>query len=542
MTHGSSTGAQAVAFTLRALGVEVAFGLPGVHNLALWPALHEAGIRIVGARHEQGTVYAADGLARATGGLGVALTTTGPGAANTIGAVGEAWASHSPVVVIATDIPSTQRRRGVYRGVLHESIAQAAMFVAVTKSTIDVADADGISAAIVTAATIACSAPTGPVYVGIPTDLLDVPAPIVDAPSAEWNQDRSDVQPVIDAIAASERPLVWVGGGGRDAGAGIDALASRLGAPVVTTYQARGVLPIDHPLLVGAPPHEPPVIELIERADLAIVIGSDLDAMNTMGWRLPFPRRRVAINIDEADATKNYAMDVVLATDARTTEVLAGAVPERSPWAGDLAALITTLRDELRKDPETAESIAFLERTEAALPADALVFADMCIPGYWLAGHFRVRSPRALHYPMGWGTLGFAFPAAIGAAAALRRERQPVVSVSGDGGMLFAIGELATAAQEALPLTAVVVDDGGYGMLRYGHDPDLDYGTELTTPDFAAVALGFGIAAHTVDGVGDDYEAALRTAVASGAPNLLHVRARLFPPRSTSPRWPLRGA
>jgi acetolactate synthase-1/2/3 large subunit len=166
----------------------------------------------------------------------------------------------------------------------------------------------------------------------------------------------------------------------------------------------------------------------------------------------------------------------------------------------------------------------------------------MCIPGYWLAGHYRVHTSRSLHYPMGWGTLGYAFPAAIGAAAALRHDGRAVVSVSGDGGMLFALGELAVLAQEQLPLTAVVVDDGGYGMLRFGHDPADDLGTELHTPDFAAVARGFGIDARTVDGVGAEYEAALRDAIASGVPNVLHVRARLHPPRSTSPRWPLRGA
>jgi thiamine pyrophosphate-dependent acetolactate synthase large subunit-like protein len=446
------------------------------------------------------------------------------------------------VAAIATDIATTQRRSGVYRGALHESIAQAAMFVAVTKSTIDVADADGIGAAIVTAATLARSAPSGPVYVGIPTDLLDLEASLVDDPRGEWASHAGDVGPLLDAVAASERPLLWVGGGARDAGRGIAALASRLGAPVVTTYQARGVLPADDPLLVGAPPHEPPVIELIRRADLAIVVGSDLDAMNTMAWRLPLPDRRVAINVDPVDAAKNYSMDAVLGADARITESIAAAVPPREPWAGDLGALVATLRDELRSAPETSESLGFLERTEAALPGNAIVFADMCIPGYWLAGHYRVRTARSLHYPMGWGTLGFAFPAAIGAAAGLAGERRPVVSVSGDGGILFAIGELATAAQERLPLTAVVVDDGGYGMLRYGRESDPHLGTELDGPDFAAVARAFGIAAVTVDGVGRDYEVALAGAVASGVPNLLHVRARLYPPRSTSPRWPLRGA
>jgi acetolactate synthase-1/2/3 large subunit len=301
------------------------------------------------------------------------------------------------------------------------------------------------------------------------------------------------------------------------------------------------VLPADHPLLVGAPPHEPPVTALIARADLAVVIGSDLDAMNTMAWKLPLPARRIAINVDPTDARKSYEMDAVLADDARVAAVLAEAVDVRPPWAGDLGALVAELRDELRTTPETTEAVEFLERTEAAVPADAAVFADMCIPGYWLAGHYRVRAPRSLHYPMGWGTLGYAFPAAIGAAAALRHDGRPVVSVSGDGGMLFALGELAAAAQEQVPLTAVVVDDGGYGMLRYGHDPAADLGTELRTPDFAAVARGFGLEARTVDGVGPAYEAALGDAIASRAPNVLHVRARLYPPRSTSPRWPLRG-
>src|SRR3954470_15048744 len=129
------TGAQLIVDLLEAEGVEVAFGLPGVHNLALWEALRGSSIRLVGVRHEQAAAYAADGYARATGRLGVALTTTGPGAANTLGGVGEAWASRSPVLVVATDIPAALRRDGVYRGVLHETDGQAAMFGPVTKAS-----------------------------------------------------------------------------------------------------------------------------------------------------------------------------------------------------------------------------------------------------------------------------------------------------------------------------------------------------------------------------------------------------------------------
>ena len=536
-----TTGAEVVALGLREHGMEAAFGLPGVHNHALWPACAAAGVRIVGTRHEQGAVYAADGLARSTGALGVALTTTGPGAANTLAGVGEAWASHSPILVIATDIPTTQRTPGVYRGALHECADQAAMFEPVTKSTIVVRTADKIGAAIHAAANDAMLAPQGPVYVEIPTDLLGTSAASTTRRAPSLPPDVG-VEPLLDAIASSLRPMLWVGGGARDAGAEIDQLATALGAPVITTYQARGVLPVDHPLLVPAPPHEPPVTALIASADLAIVVGSDLDAMNTMGWRLPLPERRVAINVDARDAVKSYAMDAVLEGDARAAGALAAACTPRAPWAGDLHALVATLRDELRDTPATRESIEFLERTEAALPDDAVVFADMCIGGYWLAGHFRVHQPRSLHYPMGWGTLGFAFPASIGAAVAHQSTGRPVVSVNGDGGMLFALGELATVAQEGLALTTVVIDDGGYGMLRYGHEHEASLGTELHTPDFAAVARGFGIAARTVHGVGTDFATALTEAVKSREPSLLHVHAHLYPPRTTSPRWPLKGA
>src|SRR4051812_28083598 len=158
-----ATGAQIIVAELERAGVEVCFGLPGVHNLALWAQLRSSSIRLIGVRHEQAAAYAADGFARATGRFGDALTTTGPGAANTLGAVGEAWASRSPVLVIATDIPSTLRRPGVYRGVLHETDGQAEMFTPVVKASFHGAEA-------IEDAIVACT--DRPVYLEIPTDKL----------------------------------------------------------------------------------------------------------------------------------------------------------------------------------------------------------------------------------------------------------------------------------------------------------------------------------------------------------------------------------
>ncbi|MET0973414.1 MAG: thiamine pyrophosphate-binding protein, partial [Thermoleophilaceae bacterium] len=166
------TGAALAVAALEQAGVEVAFGLPGVHNLRLWRELNGSPIRLVGVRHEQTAAYAADGYARASGRLGVALTTTGPGAANTLAAVGEAWASRQPTLVIATDIPSTARRHGVWRGVLHEATDQAAMFTPVVKEAYRVARPEHVGAVIGVAAQMALAPPARPVYVEIPTDLL----------------------------------------------------------------------------------------------------------------------------------------------------------------------------------------------------------------------------------------------------------------------------------------------------------------------------------------------------------------------------------
>src|SRR4051812_4734400 len=194
-------GAQVIVEELERAGVSVCFGLPGVHNLALWSALRESSIRLVGVRHEQAAAYAADGYARATGQLGVALTTTGPGAANTLGAVGEAWASRPPVLVIATDIPSSLRRPGEYRGVLHETDGQAAMFAPVVKSTHLALDASAVASAAAAAVCDAVTAPTRPVYLEIATDLLAAVVPegrFFPSPVGEVALDLSEVNALLE--------------------------------------------------------------------------------------------------------------------------------------------------------------------------------------------------------------------------------------------------------------------------------------------------------------------------------------------------------
>ncbi len=541
---GILTGASLAVAALERAGVEVAFGLPGVHNLPLWRALGESPIRLVGVRHEQTAAYAADGYARAGGRLGVALTTTGPGAANTLGAVGEAWASRQPILVIATDIPARLRRPGVWRGVLHEATDQAAMFEPVVKKTIRVRRAAELEHAVTEAARIALAPPARPVYLEVPTDLLgeevtDVPEPHARG-ELQRGPDEAHLARALELIERSRRPLIWAGGGALQAGAGeaLAQLAERLVAPVILTYSARGLLPPDHPCLVAASPHVPQVGALWDEADVVIAIGSDLDGMMTQGWKQPQPPHLIAINVDPADAAKNYLPDVLLEADAAEA---AARLAERITPRGGLEALGQRLRAldaDVRaglaeSDPE---ALAFLDAMERALPEDAVVVCDMCIPGYWLGGFARPPKPRKLAYPLGWGTLGCAFPQGLGAALA---GAGPVVSVSGDGGFLYACGELAALAQERIPLTALIVDDGGYGMLRFDQDlkGDPREGVDLHTPDFVALARSFGVRADAVEGLGERFEGMLGHHLRLEEPTVLVANARLAPPPNVSPRW-----
>jgi thiamine pyrophosphate-dependent acetolactate synthase large subunit-like protein len=533
-------GHERLAYQLAEAGVSVAFGLPGVHNLPLWTSFAEAGIEIVGVRHEQAAGYAADGYARATGKLGVALVTTGPGAANAVCATGEAFTVGSPVLIIATDIATTVRREGVFRGALHECRDQAAMYAPVAKATFVCGSADNITAVTRRAIAVATEAPAGPVYLGLPIDLLDAPAPTPLASLERTNfATPQEQRGVVEVLSQADRVVVWIGGGAvaADCGVHVAEVAHLLAAPILTTYSARGLVPFDHPLVVTAPPQVPQVEQLWNDADVVLVIGSDLDAMMTRSWLMAQPKHIIAINVDSADAGKNYRADQVLVGDADA--VLADLVDALQPKP-HLAACIS----EVRQVNEAAWSAAREECPEAIDLLDALTFEvppetnlvlDMCVAGYWVGAFARPLVPRKVAYPIGWGTLGFALPASIGTSAA---KTGPTVVIVGDGGFMYATGELATLAQQKAAVTIVVVDDHAYGMLKYAQDtrglPNL--GVDLHTPDFVKLAESFHIEAVRVSDFGPEFVAALRAGTESGRPNLICVEAKLLPPPTTSTR------
>ncbi|MGH2800631.1 MAG: thiamine pyrophosphate-binding protein, partial [Thermoleophilaceae bacterium] len=434
----------------------------------------------------------------------------------------------------------------IWRGVLHEATDQAAMFAPVVKRTLRVTGAAQLGRAVTEAVAVALSPPQRPVYLEVPTDLLGAETDGTadtgwsPAPPRPRRPDEEHLARAAEILERSRRPLVWAGGGALQAGAGeaLALLAERLVAPVILTYSARGVLAPGHPCLVEPPPHVPEVGALWDEADAVLAVGSDFDGMMTQGWKQPQPPHLISLNVDPADAAKNYLPDVLLEADAAAG---VAALADRLTERGGLDALAHRLRDLNRSaraalhasDPEAA---GFLEAVERVLPADAAVVCDMCIPGYWLGGFHRAPAPRKLSYPLGWGTLGCAFPQGLGAALG---GTGPVVSVSGDGGFLYACGELATAAQERIPLTAVIVDDGGYGMLRFDQElkGDPREGVDLHTPDFVALARSFGVRTDAVEGLGERFEGMLGHHLRVDEPTVLVAKAELAPPPNVSPRW-----
>lgn len=522
-------------------GVRQVFGLPGVHNLAFWRETGPDVPEIVGVRHEQTTVYAADGLARATGGPGVALVTTGPGAANAAGAFGEAAASASPVLLVASEISTAVARPGVLRGVLHESRDQAAIFAPLAKAVFTPRTPEEAVRQVGEAFATALAAPRGPVYLDVPTNVLAAAAPPAGSPTSAGSPvlpADADVRRLVELLAAPRRVVLWVGGGAIAAGAApeVRELAERLGATVVPTFAGRGVLPPDHPCLVGVPPHEREVADLVAGADVLVGIGTGFDGAMTRNWTMRRPPLLANVNCAESEIAKNYEPDVAVVGDARLAlRAVLDRLPPGPRPAPDAATVGEAARERLRTDAESAEPMRLLDTLSTVTDEDTVVLADMAIPGYWLAAYGTVLRPRQLQYPMGWGTLGYALPAAVGPAAA----GLPTLAVCGDGGAMFAIGELATMAQHRLPVTVLIVDDGGYGMLRFDqrHAGDEVRGVDLARPDFVRLAESFGLKAELVSDVGEPLADALRSGLASGEPRVVVLTATLTPPRTTSPRW-----
>jgi acetolactate synthase-1/2/3 large subunit len=529
------TGGQAVVASLRAHGVEAVFGMPGVHNLALYDALCDAPeIRHVVVRHEQGAGFAADGYARATGRPGVAITTAGPGATNALTAIAEAWSDSSPVVLIASHIESPYVEEE--RGFGHELRGQLDVFQTATRFRARAARVADISPSLAEAFAQAQQGRPRPVLVQIPQDVLNDTEDVEIARPLTVARQPADVALVraaADMLARARRPAIYAGVGVHRSGAHVELLelAELLDAPVFTTAQGKGAIPEDHPLAVGNQwTGEPELIAVLGESDLVLAVGTRFGATDTDKWQLPLPPAVIRVDADADEVTRNVPAEVALVGDART--VLRQLLEVCAPRDGRVSRRGSVQTVKAKSDTAATgawpEPMRFLRDLRAGLARDAIVFCDSLIQ-YWAARHFPVYAPRAMHLPWTFGTLGSSLPMAIGAKVAFP-ERQ-VVTLCGDGALMFTLPELATAVQAGTNVVIVVCNDRGYGAMRMHQQRRFGrlIASDLATPDFASVAEAFGARGIRVQSA-SDVGPALATALADDRPVLIDVPLALTIP------------
>jgi len=503
-------GGDLVVETLTALGVSHVFGIPGQNALGLFDAIRRSELRFISSRVENNSAFGADGYARVTGAVPVLFLSTGPGGLTALGALQEAYASAVPVLVIASQVP--RAGMGLRRGMLHQLDDQKASAANVTKSTAVVRHAADIPSLLTDALRFALSAPAGPVWVEIPQDVLLEPVSIPPVGQLEAAPELRAARPEMiraaaDLLDAAQRPVILAGGGVRRSPGGSSALvelAAKLDSPVVSTVGGKGAIAFSHPLSVGSWIEDRYTTELLEDADVLLVVGTAIGEVTSNYFTFTPRGRLIHIDAEARVLEANHPALAIHADAATALAALDSVVTSRE--RGDGAAVAASLRravEERLAGQNLRTELDLMSTLRAAVPSSAHTFWDMTIAAYWAWSAWDPQDG-GFHSAQGAGGLGFGFPAALAAAIA---TGQRTFAVSGDGGAMYSIAELATARQHNAPVTWLIVDDGGYGILREYMTAEFGTATatELARPDFAALATSFGITAHTaaVDTVGE---------------------------------------
>jgi acetolactate synthase-1/2/3 large subunit len=538
------TGGEAVVAALEALGVQHVFGIVSVHNLPIVDALSRSSIEMVAVRHEQGAAHAADGYARATGRLGVALTSTGPGAANAMGGLLEAYHASSRVLMITGQSETRWLDKG--RSTIHEFPRQLEMLRTVTRRSEQVLHRADVFSTIVDVARDISSGRPRPGAVEVPIDLQyakaadDHPqqlrAPIREAP------DGGLIGRAAELLAGARRPLVWAGGGvvSGGAAAALTELAETLGAAVLTSVEGRGAISEDHPLALGPNADMAAFDPVIGDADVVLAIGTRFQLGSNLQMGLSIPGTLIHIDADPGSIDRFHPVDVPIASDAELSlRALIDALPrDRTGPDPDYVERAQAARRAVEADAAAAMG-ADMRRVMAdiasSLGPDDIVVKDSTVAGIvWANRLLAVRAPRTSIRPVS-AAIGPGLPLAIGAAIGTGRR---TVVIQGDGGFMLSIGELATAVQYGAPVIVCVFNDRGYGILRYIQDLMLQgrrTAVDLQTPDFAGLARSMGMHAWSVASSAQ-FGDAFREACASNGPALIDVDITGFEPMRVIPQ------
>ena len=527
---------QAVMRAVRGYGVDVIFGIPGTHNLEFYRHLPELGIREVTTRHEQGAGYAADAWAQRTELPGVVIATSGPGLLNALSAAGTAYCESRPMLILA---PGPMRgNEGSTIGTLHETKDQRAAAGAVIGHATRVTSAEQAVEAVHAAFEVFRGPRPRPVYIEVPLDLLEEATDIADAAIAPREAAVPDPAPAdqiaaaAELLAAAARPALLVGRGARAASRELIELAERLGSPVITSSNGKGLVPESHPLSIGAQLRLSPAVKVLQGADVLLVVGSKVAVGEFSCGPLAPTGRVIRIDSDAAQIATNLSPEVAI-VGRSAIEVprllaavkAAGAVAPGQPWI-DVAAVRTACAAEANGYAGPVVRVA--ERIVSALPSDAIITGDSSQASYsGIAEAFRAERVGDYINMTTYATLGYGVPAAIGVR--LAEPARPVVCVTGDGALMFSVQELQTATEQGLDITVVCVDNGGYGEIEQN---EVERGitpiaVRLSQPDWPLVATAFGGTGFAVTDAAE-LERTVAQAIATPGVSLVHVPMHLF--------------
>ena len=530
------TGSQALVRSLAREGVEAVFALPGAQVMGIFDALYDQpDIRVITVRHEQTTTFMADGYARVKGRPGVALVVPGPGVQNASAGMTTAYAASSPVLLVAGQIESSMI--GQDKGALHEINDQLDIIRPVTKWCRRLLSAREIPGAVHEAMKQMKTGRPRPTEIEIPPDVLASSTEVELLDPEDYQRrapDRELIRQAAELLLSAKKPLIWAGGGIilADASKELTALAEKLGAPVATTAEGKGSIPEDHPLALGATYHGMGgPAGAAHKADILLAVGTRFSRQMTGATKPQAHQLLIHIDADPQVINRNFPAKVAIPADAKVSlsellgEMAGKAVTPR--WTG---AELDEIREDNRRDieklaPAQCEIIA---KIRSALDDDAIVVSGVTNIGYWSHFAYRVKNPRTYLTASYAATLGFAFPTALGAKVAA--PEKTVVSLSGDGGFMYALPELATAVQYGINVIALVFVDNAFGALL--NDQKTRYrqrvvGTELRNPSFAQLAELFG--ARGIKAEPDRLEQALAEAQESRRPTVIEVPVPTLP-------------
>ncbi|MEO0568871.1 MAG: 5-guanidino-2-oxopentanoate decarboxylase [Pseudomonadota bacterium] len=517
-------GAQ-ISHMLKARGVDVIFGIPGVHNVEMYRGIEEAGITHILARHEQGAGFMADGYARASGKPGVAYVITGPGLTNIMTPMGQAYSDSVPMLVISSCLDETAARRGQ----LHQLRDQEAAARCVCDWSHEGRDAASVYNLVERAFNEFSGARARPKHIQVPIALGgSMVDPADRAPEQRPARPVARLQEIEQAakiLSHARKPLIIFGGGSIDASAAAKVVLEKTGAASFTTFSASGVIAADDPKYFGCYLARPDSVQAISQADVVMVVGSELAEVDLWRDELGHKGTLIRVDIDPAELEHPRPDLAILSESEAFLKELADTLPSAasSDWhEGEIKASKSRWRAEV--DAERPGVLRVSEALNAALPDDVMIYSDMTQFAYVSNETWRSTRPGHWHHPLGYGTLGYALPAAIGGAIA--RQGAPTLAIMGDSGFQYTMQELGTAVEHGLPLPIFLWDNGKLkeiedSMVRSQIAPNA---VVARNPDFVALAKAYGAQASAPETL-EEMTQAVKLAFEADRPTLIHVRA-----------------